>query len=403
MITIFALNPLRFAKMLTLAVWEYLTDVCQRTYRQLLGRTPRPLGRMFTFLRVMSNVVLRELQTFAVMIDIYRGVPAIYTTYYGYDEVAHHYGLLSKPALRSLRAIDNRIHQIDNLRRMALSREYDLYILSDHGMTPAVPFGWTYGQSLGDYVRELVGQGALVDDARVGSRGEIATRHLSEELEGIEPHLARPLAAITQKLRGKVAASEEDAEPISIDPGADVVDQVVVRNSGPLSHVYFTASDQPIELSQIVRLYPSMVDGLLRHEGIGVVAAREGDHVVIMSRDGVLLTGSDGECELDGLDPLSCYRLPLETAREIVKLASFRNSGDLILFGAFDPERVAVTCFEEMWACHGGIGGAQVEPFLVTEAVVDWQAERIDDPVALYDLFMARYGKPAGMASDKET
>ncbi|MBC7238085.1 MAG: alkaline phosphatase family protein, partial [Chloroflexi bacterium] len=151
---LFLLNPFRSLKMFILAIWEYFTDLVQHTMALLKQRTPHPLQRKFRFLRVVSNVVFREIQTFAVMIDIYRGVPAIYATYYGYDEVAHHYGPLSKPALRALHAIDRRIRRIDGLRRLALTREYDLYILSDHGMTSATPFKRVFGGTLGELARD---------------------------------------------------------------------------------------------------------------------------------------------------------------------------------------------------------------------------------------------------------
>ena len=138
---LFALNPFRTIKVAILAGWEYLTDIYQRLSMALRREHPRTLEPGVAFLRVISNVIFREIQTFAVMVDIYRGVPSIYTTYYGYDELAHKYGPTSRIALRALHSIDTRIHQIDTLRRLALTRSTrPLYPLgSRHDERQAVP------------------------------------------------------------------------------------------------------------------------------------------------------------------------------------------------------------------------------------------------------------------------
>ncbi|MHB1317001.1 MAG: alkaline phosphatase family protein, partial [Anaerolineae bacterium] len=183
-LTLFALNPFRSGAVLALAIWEYLTDLAQRAEATLRRTSPRPLSRAFPFLRVMSSVVLRDIQTFSVTLDLFRGVPAVYTTYFGYDELAHHYGPLSKPALRALRAIDSRVRRLDRFRRMSPSRQYDLYLLSDHGMTEDVPFSSEYGQTLGDLVQGLVGRSAAIRELYSSQQPELSsTLFVQQELE----------------------------------------------------------------------------------------------------------------------------------------------------------------------------------------------------------------------------
>lgn len=285
---LFALNPFRTLKTFLLAIWEYLTDLFQQLSAMLSGKGSRPLERGFTFLRVITNVIFREIQTFAVMVDVYRGVPAIYTTYYGYDELAHNYGPLSKIALRALHAIDHRVRQIDLLRRRALTREYDLFVLSDHGMTAAVPFQEAYGRSLGELIQDLVGGGVRVSEAfDAEQQGALQANYLVEELAAIEANVGRPLAHIPRKIRALVA------ERISLnsfngeeDPPCDLLrrTEVIVRNSGSVSHLYFNVCPKQMDISEIAAFFPTLMSDLAAHPGIWLVIGREGDQVVVMSR-----------------------------------------------------------------------------------------------------------------------
>lgn len=387
---LFLLNPLRSAKTLLLAVWEYLTDLVQRTWATLRRRTPRPLGRMFPFLRVMSNVVLREIQTFAVLMDIYRGVPSIYTTYFGYDEVAHHYGVLSKPALRALRAIDARIHRIDGFRRLALTREYDLYVLSDHGMTAGEPFRLAYGQKLGEALRDLVGRSVALSESLGASRQEVFSAiYLQDELEAIAANVRPPLAVIPERLRAfaaKRVALPEDDPPPDLSRRLDVV----VRDSGPMSHVYFNLREERLDLGQVMASYPTLISGLLAHPGIWCVVGREGGQTVILGREGVLSLDGDS-CSVEGVDPLSPLPDPRWAAEQLRRVAGYTNAGDLILMGRYDPHTETVACFEEQWACHGGLGGAQQQAFMLSEARLGWNLSTVRQADDLYPLFIRRY------------
>jgi hypothetical protein len=113
---LFCLSLVRLSKIVglslqTLAVYsvKHLVSLVRRgtSYFSLLG----PL------LEILNNIVFREITTFCVMVDIYRGMPAIYAAYTGYDEIAHHFGADSREAFRALRGIDSQIRQIDRMRR----------------------------------------------------------------------------------------------------------------------------------------------------------------------------------------------------------------------------------------------------------------------------------------------
>jgi Type I phosphodiesterase / nucleotide pyrophosphatase. len=87
----------------------------------------------------MTNVIFKEIETFGAIMDISRGVPSIYSDYIGYDELSHHRGPYSYSALRTLKAIDRKIYHI-NKAVLKSERKYDIFIISDHGHTPSVPF-----------------------------------------------------------------------------------------------------------------------------------------------------------------------------------------------------------------------------------------------------------------------
>ena len=62
----------------------------------------------------------------AIVLDVYLGVPIIYSTFMQYDELGHHFGPSSFQALRDLRRTDSRIRSIRRMIRAAAGRDYDL-------------------------------------------------------------------------------------------------------------------------------------------------------------------------------------------------------------------------------------------------------------------------------------
>jgi len=388
-LALFAANPLRSGAVIALAVWEYLTDLAQRAQATVRKTTPRPLSRNFPFLRVMSNVVMREIQTFSVTLDLYRGVPAIYTTYYGYDELAHHFGPLSKPALRALRAIDGRIKRIDRFRHMTLPRPYDLYLLSDHGMTEGTPFALEYGKTLGELVQELVGRSAAIRkylDARQPSIP--STLVLQQELQAIEAGFREPFARIPHYIAHLVerqTPSDSDAAELESAEPADVI----VSNSGSLSHIYLTAHRRQLDLGEIAGLYPSVVSSLVAHPGIWLVIGRDAGNTIIMGKEGAITIGDS--VRVDGQNPLRMLAYADWAQRQIARLAHLDLAGDLILIGRYDVNNGHASCFESQWACHGGLGGPQDMAMLMTDAHVQWPVEIAEQASSIYGFFTREY------------
>src|SRR5579885_2386634 len=165
MAALIVLHPIRIARMVLQAGLEWLREEYERAVGELARRRTHSEG-IFPLVRILSNVVVRELQTMAILLDVYLGVPIIYSTFMQYDELGHHFGPSSFQALRDLRRTDARIREIRRMIDNLGGREYDLVILSDHGMTPSASYRVKYGESLGTTVERILERDAMATGER---------------------------------------------------------------------------------------------------------------------------------------------------------------------------------------------------------------------------------------------
>src|SRR5919107_1503944 len=156
------LHPSRVLRMIFQGAFEWLREEWERAVGELSRRITHSEG-IFPFIRILSNVVVRELQTLAIQLDVYLGVPIIYSTFMQYDELAHHFGPSSRQALADLRRTDKRIGELWEAAKAIANRGYDLVILSDHGMTPARSYRVRFRESLGATVQRLLDEGPVED------------------------------------------------------------------------------------------------------------------------------------------------------------------------------------------------------------------------------------------------
>ncbi|HKN58864.1 MAG TPA: alkaline phosphatase family protein, partial [Gemmatimonadaceae bacterium] len=186
------LHPIRMVRMALQGVLEWLLEEWERARGELAGRVTHSEG-IFPFIRILSNVVVRELQTMAILLDVYLGVPVIYSTFMQYDELAHHFGPSSKQALADLRRTDARISEIWRMAELAGGRGYDLVILSDHGMTPALSYRVQYGESLGATVQ------AILDETPARGPAPRALASYAEDTEyaDVGPEIVEAVAQLT--------------------------------------------------------------------------------------------------------------------------------------------------------------------------------------------------------------
>lgn len=357
LILLLLLNPLRVFRMLGASLLEFFTHRLDR-WRLRHSDTPQVGEGLFTFIRIFCNVILRELQTFGVIADLYAGVPVIYTTFSGYDELGHHFGPASKQALKNLKYTDKRIGEILRMLRHASGAAYELVILSDHGQTPGYPFQSRFGATLGEAVSAFLKenqQAAVSSGPLEFSRAQLS--YLREELDAQTRGWRYRLFRQTKKhLQKKI--SELVPETIKIDPEGGVV----ITYSSSLAHLYITGKDHRLTLEEIQETAPLLLEFLSYHKGIGFLAAveRSGSICLIHRNDRVRL---EDDLHVQGLGFLRPYGRSDQLLEELKRFARGPLCGDLILFGAFDGREIV--CFDEQVGGHGTVGGEQQRPFLI--------------------------------------
>jgi hypothetical protein len=393
-------HPVRVARMGLQSVAEWLREEWERLRHELAGQATHAEG-IFPFLRVFTNVVVRELQTMAIMLDIYLGVPVIYSTFMQYDELGHHFGPSSRVSLADLRRTDARIKEIYRMIGAVSSRPYDLVILSDHGMTPASSYRVRFGESPGTTVQRMLEGDArnagitplssLMSVAPPGEYVDIGAQIVDEAAAATDDRhvrTGRVLRRVRDWLRSRYGVRE------LVWPQKYWVSErhdVVVTFSSSLAHVYFADSEEALALPDIARdrrrthLYAS----LLAHPGIGVLCVRLDDGVHVETRTGrALIVGEQLEL-LEGTNPMDRYGMEPCVLRAVASLVRQPNAGDIVIFGAYDG--YDIISFDDQVGAHGSAGGDQVWPFLVTPQTVDVSAERIEDARDIHRVVMTRW------------
>jgi hypothetical protein len=387
---LFLFSPFRILRVLGLVTASYLSGLARRLVALARPSVLNPFDVLSPFLQALSETLFTEVQTFGVMLDIYRRAPAIYANYTTYDDVIHKAGLDHRDAFRALHGVDKRIRQIDRMRARCRRREYDLYVISDHGNTPSVPFTWLSGVSFEKYILAQMGGGRAVEEqADVRAHSVDKVRFLVEELEVLEsrwPRLHRVLGAVRRYVDRRVLGDQE------LDYDLERQQDVVVSASGPLAHIYFNVSTRQLDLIEVVVLYPQLLDTLLATPGIGVLVGRAGEQTLVLGgQGGSLAIGDDGE-RSEGPNPLARFGDVAYAAAQLHYVAHFPHAGDLIVLGAVEPGG-KVVAFEEQVTTHGGLGGPQMRPFIACPPESPLVPETLDDATDLYPYFVQRYLK----------
>lgn len=415
MALLIVLHPVRVARMAFQSAWEWLREEWERAVAQLRGKATHAEG-IFPFVRILSNVIVRELQTIAITLDIYLGVPIIYSTYMQYDELAHHFGPSSRQALSDLRRTDARIAEIERMIRATSARRYDLVILSDHGMTPAASYRVRFGESLGATVRRLLRDTAVegvepevLDSSAQDSEYSDVGAQIVETVTHVSDRRHRRLRRVLRHTRDWVRRHYGLREIIF--PEKYFVDQtheVVVTYSSCLALIYFAQRPEQLSLDDIMgdRRSAALYDALLRHPGIGLVATRLDYAVHLRSRDGTAIMDGDSLRVIDGQNPLEPYGTAPYVIRAVRDLVNQRNSGDLVLFGAYDGYEIV--SFDDQVGAHGCAGGDQMWPFIITPPDLDLGDTVLEDARDIHSAVMCRYADcegartPAGSAALRE-
>jgi uncharacterized membrane protein YvlD (DUF360 family) len=351
-------NAWSFQRLFVLMLWDIVLE--RRAARRQRRRDEQPRidhrGGIYPLLRAATTVYLRDLGIYGVMHDMLRGVPSVYATFVGYDEVAHHSGIVRPDALEVLRKLDREFARLERAAAFA-PRPYHLVVLSDHGQTQGPTFLQRCGETLEDVVSRLI-----------GGTADVATAASSDEgLTGVNAALTETIKSETAT--GKVIGAavggrmEDGGVALAGSEGLTAEDRpaAVVLASGNLGLVYLTPGKTRLTYEELSDRCPQLVEGLAAHEGIGFVLVRSREH-------GPLVVGADGrrylrDGRVAGKDPLAAFG-PNAPAH-LLRTDGFPHAPDILVNSAYDPVGNEAHAFEELVGFHGGLGGWQTVPFVL--------------------------------------
>lgn len=326
------------------------------------------LGRLrheprFLLHRSFVPSVLRELAVQGVLLDLSRGLPAIYADFLAFDEAAHRRGPDAPAAQEQLPGMDDAVGTILAAVEAAPELGYDVYVLSDHGNVPTRPFEQLAGVSLPELVTRA-------------EHGEPLPRH--------------PVA---------IPPNRGFAGGRSLGQRGD--EGVVTAEAGDIGHVYFAREPGPLPLDGIRARHWRVLAALSASPAVGLLAARGGRRGLAVLHGTVL--------DLD--DPADVARLPHPEpallARYLAELLTLPNAGDLVVLG-WRGEGREVVAYAWEFGSHGGIAPEALDCFVAHPPDVDFDFAQVVRPSALHEFFEGRYRReelgaaPEGMRAEAE-
>jgi hypothetical protein len=175
----------------------------------------------------------------------------------------------------------------------------------------------------------------------------------------------------------------------------DTRHDVVVTYSSCLALVYFADDAAQLSLEDL-RADPRrqvLYDALLEHEGIGLVLTRNEHGVHAESRAGRALLVDGTATVLAGTNPVAPYGTAPYVLRSIEELVRQPNSGDVVIFGAYDG--YDIVSFDDQVGAHGSAGGDQVYPFIITPAALNMASETLENARDINRAVLSRYAAQA--------
>jgi hypothetical protein len=331
-------------------------------------------GFWIPFRRILFHSIGAEVITIGVLTDIKRNVPKIYANFLNYDDVAHLRGPNSTAAYFIVRAMDRRIRRICR----KAGNEYDIFVISDHGMVDAVTFKSINRMTLSDFIQKCARVKSFQLSSAFEGRLTVMRIVLNKTLDFLS-YVSTPLKWIgTAAAKGALNV----LKPKKYRFVWDKSEQIFVLDSCCLASVYFNVKNHRMELKEISRRYPKLIDKLLRNRGIGIVMVKDRDNMILFGKGGkITITPKDHK--LEGKDFLKQYgneKLLIKQLRDYNKL---KYVADLVLRGNYvDGNMVS---FTDHVGSHGGIGGNMTWPFFISKEKHD--LSRVTNARQLHKIF----------------
>jgi len=96
----FFVDPYNFTRMIALFVVDIYYEIKDNYYQKRQDVLPRVhRGGAYPLMRAATTIGMRDATIYTIIGDMLAGVPSIYSTFVGYDEVAHHAGIERSQAI----------------------------------------------------------------------------------------------------------------------------------------------------------------------------------------------------------------------------------------------------------------------------------------------------------------
>ncbi|WP_323844463.1 endonuclease/exonuclease/phosphatase family protein [Microbulbifer magnicolonia] len=288
---------------------------------------------MFVPTRVAVTILMRELCTIGVKIDIARGLPIIYVNLLGYDEQSHRRGPSSAFAHWVLKGIDNAIARIWRAAHASDRRHYDVWIFSDHGQEAATPYEDYYGRSLGDALSDALSHLPTSPNVRRG-----------KSRRGVQLERARLFGSewIERMIPNDEASTENGDSPVAL------------AALGPLAMLYNVQANGA-DRDEIARLIvdkakvPLVLYRTDPGDPTSPVRGWWAQGPVRLPEDGARLLGDE-------------HPFPDEAIADMVRLCSHADAGDFMMYGWCAGQEPSLTFALENGS-HGGAGPNETHAF----------------------------------------
>ena len=352
-------NPSNFARIIALLLADIILEIWSQIMHKIKDIRPRvKRGIAYVITRAFTNVFMREINTSTLIGDMMIGdIDVAYSTYLGYDEIAHHSGVRDNDAWYALRGMDKQIKHLIDANRYS-PRDYQFVIQSDHGQTNGATFTQRYGETFEDFVKSL-----LPKDMKVFAKMDSNQDNVAKEYH--------PFSRKNKKLEKEKEEEEELGDS-----------EVIVLASGNLAMIYLTQWSQRLTYEELNSYFPELIPGIIENEYVGFILVKSQEH-------GDLAIGKNGTYFLDsgkieGKNPLEGFGDNI--VRHLKRTSSFKHAPDILVNSFYDKDANEVCAFEELVGSHGGAGGEQSQPFILHPSTWNVSDEEIVGAENIYRL-----------------
>ena len=331
-------NPSNFARIIALFFADIIREIWSQIAHSIKNIRPR-INRGITYIptRAATNVFMREINTSTLIGDMMVGdVDVAYSTYLGYDEIAHHSGVRDNDAWFALREMDKQIKHLTNANKYC-PRDYQFVIQSDHGQTNGATFTQRYGETFENFVKSL-----LPEDMTVFAK-----------MTSNEDHFAGDYTPFSRKNK-KIKKEKKEEQELNDS-------EVIVLASGNLAMIYFTQWSQRLTYEELNKYFPDLIQGIIDNEYVGFILVKSQEHGdLAIGKNGTYFLDSG---EIEGENPLEGFGDNI--VMHLKRTSSFEHTPDILVNSFYDEEADEVCAFEELVGSHGGVGGDQSKPFIL--------------------------------------